>query len=57
MWLQIIYNRISAKMPMLAKWPISDFKKGATVSRVAEKHGMPTSLAFSVALVGKNDYG
>ncbi|MBN2418893.1 MAG: hypothetical protein JXL81_05875 [Deltaproteobacteria bacterium] len=50
-----IYNRISAKMPTLAKWPISDLKKGFTVPQVAEKHGWPESLVWSIALEGKND--
>ena len=55
--IKTIYNRISAKMPTLAKWPISDLKKGFTVSQVAEKHGWPESLIWSIALEGKNDLG
>ncbi len=55
--LKTIYNRISAKMPMWANLSISDLKKGFTVSQVAEKHGWPESLVWSVALDGKNDLG
>ena len=55
--LKTIYNRISAKMPMWAKWPISDLEQGFTVSQVAEKHGWSESLVWSVALDDENDLG
>jgi len=55
--IKTIYNRISARMPMLAEWPISELKKGFTVSQVAQKHGWPDSLVWSIALDGKNDLG
>ena len=42
---------------MWAKWPIFDLKKGFTVSQVAEKHGWPESLVWSVALDDENDLG
>ncbi|MBN2418427.1 MAG: ParB N-terminal domain-containing protein [Deltaproteobacteria bacterium] len=54
--LKTIYNHISAKMPTMAKLPISDLKKGFTISQVAEKHDWPVSLVWSVALDGKNDH-
>ena len=44
-------------MPTLAKWPIFDLKKGLTVYQVAEKHGWPESMDWSIALDGKNDLG
>ncbi|MBN1276983.1 MAG: ParB N-terminal domain-containing protein, partial [Deltaproteobacteria bacterium] len=53
--LKTIYNHISAKMPAIAKLPVSDLKKGFTISQVAEKHDWPESMVWSVSLDGKND--
>jgi len=53
--LKTIYNHISAKMPLLAKWPIHDLKEGFTISQVAEKHGWPESIVWAIALDSKND--
>jgi ParB/RepB/Spo0J family partition protein len=44
-----------AEMPTLAFPPNSDLKKGFTVPRVAEKHGWPEPLVWSLALEGKEE--
>jgi hypothetical protein len=43
------------KMPMLAKSPNTDLRKGFTVPQVAEKHVWAEPLVWSIALQGKND--
>jgi len=42
-------------MPELANPPIADLKRGFTVPQVAEKHGWPEPLVWSIALEGKDD--
>jgi hypothetical protein len=44
------------KMPMLAKSPNTDLRKGFTVPQVAEKHAWAEPLVWSIALQGKNDF-
>jgi hypothetical protein len=48
-------SRYLSKMPTLAKWINSDLEKGFTVPQVAEKHGWPEPLVWSLKLDGKND--
>ncbi len=43
------------KMPELAKLVNTDLLKGFTVSQVAEKHGCPEPLVWSIGLEGKSD--
>ena len=43
------------KMPGLAKSPKADLSKGFTVPQVAEKHGWPEPMVWSLALEGKDD--
>jgi len=43
------------KMPELANLPNADLKRGLTVPQVAEKHGCPEPLVWSIALEGKED--
>jgi hypothetical protein len=43
------------KMPELAKSPNADLQKGFTVPQVAEKHGWPEPLVWSLALEGKEN--
>jgi DNA-binding CsgD family transcriptional regulator len=43
------------KKATLPKSPNSDLEKGYTVSQVAEKHGWPEPLVWSIKLAGKND--
>ena len=43
------------KMPMLANFVNSDLKKDFTVPQVAEKHGWPESLVWSLKLEEEND--
>jgi hypothetical protein len=38
-----------AKMPGLAKWPKADLTRGFTVRQVAEKHGWPEPMVWSIA--------
>ena len=42
-------------MPTLANVLNTDLKRGFTVPQVAEKHGWPEPLVWSVALEGKDD--
>ncbi|MBN2373844.1 hypothetical protein JXL19_08660 [bacterium] len=42
-------------MPELANPPNSDLSKGFTVAQVAERHGWPQPLVWSLALEGKED--
>jgi len=44
-----------AKMPTLANPLNADLKRGFTVAQVAEKHGWPEPLVWSIALEGKDD--
>ena len=44
-----------SKMPVLANSTNTDLSRGFTVSQVAEKHGWPEPLVWSIALEGKND--
>jgi hypothetical protein len=44
-----------ARMLMLANPLNTDLKKGFTVAQVAEKHGWPESLVWSLKLDGKSD--
>lgn len=44
-----------AKMPELANQPKADLSKGFTVPQVAEKHGWPEPLVWSIALEDKDD--
>jgi hypothetical protein len=48
-------SRYLPKMPMMAKWVNSDLKRGFTVPQVAEKHGWPEPLVWSLRLEGKSD--
>jgi len=43
------------KMPELAKLVNTDLSKGFTVPQVAEKHGWPEPMVWSLALEGKDD--
>jgi hypothetical protein len=43
------------EMPILAKLVNTDLSKGFTVPQVAEKHGWPEPLVWSLALEGKDD--
>jgi hypothetical protein len=43
------------KMPKLANLPNSDLKQGFTVPQVAEKHGWPEPLVWTLAVEGKED--
>ncbi len=45
------------KMPMMAKLVNSDLKKGFTVPQVAEKHGWPEYLVWSLKLEEEDDLG
>ena len=49
-----IHNHLG-EMPKLAFLLNSEFKKGFSVNQVAEKHGWPESLVWSVKLNGKSD--
>jgi len=49
-----LFNHL-AKMPTLAKWLNSELSRGFTVPQVAEKHGWPEPLVWSLALEGKDD--
>ncbi|MEA3415596.1 MAG: hypothetical protein U9R02_05470 [Thermodesulfobacteriota bacterium] len=42
-------------MPELANQPKADFLRGFTVPQVAEKHGWPEPMVWSLALEGKDD--
>ena len=42
-------------MAVLPKWLNTDLRKGFTVPQVAEKHGWPEPLVWSLALEGKDD--
>lgn len=42
-------------MPILANPLNADLKRGFTVAQVAEKHGWPEPLVWSIALEGKDD--
>jgi len=42
-------------MPELAILISADLKRGFTVAQVAEKHGWPESLVWSIALKCKSD--
>jgi len=56
--LSILQRSVSnhlAKMPELAKLLNSDLKKGFTVAQVAQKHGWPQPLVWSLALEAKED--
>ena len=44
-----------AKMAILPNQPNSDLKRGFTVPQVAEKHGWPEPMVWSIALEGKDD--
>jgi hypothetical protein len=44
-----------AKMPGLANLPKADLTRGITVPQVAEKHGWPEPMVWSIALEGKTD--
>ena len=43
------------KMPGVAKSPKADLSRGFTVAQVAEKHGWPEPMAWSLAFKGKDD--
>ncbi|EMS77449.1 putative chromosome partitioning protein ParB [Desulfotignum phosphitoxidans DSM 13687] len=45
-----------AEMAVLPNPPNADLKKGFTVSQVAEKHGWPDPMVWSLALEGRNDH-
>ena len=42
-------------MPELTKLVNTELQQGFTVSQVTEKHGLPESLVWSIALEGKDD--
>ncbi len=44
-----------AKKAVLPKWLNSDLKRGFSIPQLAEKHGWPEPLVWSVALEGKDD--
>ena len=44
-----------AKLAMLPNSPNSDLQKGFTVAQVAEKHGWPESLLWSIKLESRDD--
>jgi hypothetical protein len=44
------------KMPVLANSLNDDLSRGFTVAQVAEKHGWPEPMVWSLALEGKNDH-
>ena len=56
--LKVPQQTISNHSPILAtlpKWVNIDLSKGFTVQQVAEKHGWPEPLVWSLALEGKDD--
>jgi hypothetical protein len=44
------------KMPVLANSLNADLSRGFTVAQVAQKHGWPDPMVWSLALEGKNDH-
>jgi hypothetical protein len=50
-----IHNHLG-KMAALPNFLNADLKKGFTVAQVAEKHGWPEPMVWSLALEGKNDH-
>ena len=49
-----VFNHL-AKKEIFPKWLNSDLEKGFTVSQVAEKHGIPENLIWSLKLSEEND--
>jgi hypothetical protein len=50
-----IHNHLG-KMPVLANSLNADLSRGFTVAQVAQKHGWPDPMVWSLALEGRNDH-
>ena len=50
-----IHNHLG-KMAVLPNFLNTELPRGFTVPHVAEKHGWPESLVWSIALEGKDDF-